>query len=608
MQRIVRVIHLPGLTAAALAAALSAPFAAPARAQEPGTVVAADPRVQGLSYTFPETGAEVPYALFVPSTYDGGREWPLIVALHGLGRPYDWMMGYDGFIDMAERGGYIVVSPLGYHPRAWYGSRGHGVPAGAAREGDRLPGNLGELSEKDVMNVLAMARERFNVDDGRIYLWGHSMGGAGSYHLAARYPDVWAGVAVAAPAPLPERIDDIERFRHIPVLVLHGDEDATVPVELSRTWVGRMRDLGMEHVYAEIPGGDHSLFVSRSPETLSKVFSFFDVVRRGERLGMQQTRGVTAETIERWMRELSNAGRWGADDELGTLNLITPQHRVRAAGLVTAGVSVSLSHDYLKERAEDATSPLGHELLGSTQAGYLSDRYTIAYHGYAHSHMDALCHNSLEGVMYNGISRATVDTAGDAGCVRLGITNAKQGVVTRGILMDIARLKGVDYLEPGTPIYIEDLEAWEREAGVRVGPGDVVLVRAGRWARRADEGAWATGRLAAGLHASVVPWLRERGVAMLGSDYTNDVLPSLVEGVAQPVHLLTLVSMGLWLFDNLDLEAVAETAAEQGRWEFMLVALLSLRKGQKKKPSPPPKRGLTTLLKIEPKRYSMPKL
>lgn len=279
---------------------------------------------------------------------------------------------------------------------------------------------------------------------------------------------------------------------------------------------------------------------------------------------------TTAETIDRWMTELSNRGRWGDEDELGTLNLITPENRVRAARLVRSGRTVSLSHDYLKERAEDATSPLGHELLGNPQGGYLSDRYTIAYHGYAHSHMDALCHNSLDGIMYNGFPRTTVDSV--AGCTRLGITNAKEGVVTRGILMDIARLKGVDYLEPGTPILREDLEAWERQTGIRVGPGDVVFVRAGRWARRAEEGAWATGRDAAGLHASAVPWLHERGVAMLGSDYTNDVLPSLVEGVPQPVHLLTLVAMGLWLFDNLDLEALAEAAADEGRWEFMFVA------------------------------------
>jgi kynurenine formamidase len=284
----------------------------------------------------------------------------------------------------------------------------------------------------------------------------------------------------------------------------------------------------------------------------------------------QQRAEVTEATVDQWMMDLSNRGRWGDDDELGTLNLITSEHRVRAAGLVSSGLSVSLSHDYLKERAEDATSPFGHQLLGSPQGGFLSDRYTIAYHGYAHSHMDALCHYSSDGLMYNGISRETVDL--EEGCVKLGITNVKQGIVTRGILMDIARLKGVEYLEPGTPIYVEDLEAWEAEAGVRVGPGDVVFVRSGRWARRAQEGPWATGRLAAGLHASVAPWLKERGVAMLGSDYTNDVYPSGVQGVVQPIHLLTLVSMGLWLFDNLDLEAVAEAAADEGRWGFMFVA------------------------------------
>ena len=290
-----------------------------------------------------------------------------------------------------------------------------------------------------------------------------------------------------------------------------------------------------------------------------------------ESLNAQERPPVTSETIDEWMVELSNRGRWGPDDELGTLNLITAEHRVAAAGLVSAGISVSLSHDYIKEVAADATSPFGHELLGTGRGGgFLSDRYTIFYHGYAHSHMDALCHNAYRGMMYNGFSRETVDP--DEGCVRLGITNVKQGIVTRGILMDIARLREVDYLEPGTPIYVEDLEAWEAQAGITVRSGDVVFVRGGRWARRAEQGAWNTGRTSVGLHASVAPWLRERGVAMLGSDYTNDVYPSGVDGVAQPIHLLTLVTMGLWLFDNLDLEALSEVAAEQERWEFMLVA------------------------------------
>ena len=266
-------------------------MASPVRSasQEPGTIVARDARVQGHTYVFEETGAEMPFALFLPSGYDAAREWPLIVALHGLGRPYDWMMGYDSFIDFAEQYGYIVVSPLGYHPRGWYGSRGYGNPAGGGRGGAQstLPENLGKLSEQDVMNVLEIARDAHNVDESRIYLWGHSMGGAGTYHLAALYPDIWAGLAVAAPAPRRDAIDQISSFSEIPVLVLHGDQDSTVPVEGSRTWVARMRELGMQHVYIEVPGGDHSLFVRENPEMLAKVFSFFNIVGKDE-LGVRQ--------------------------------------------------------------------------------------------------------------------------------------------------------------------------------------------------------------------------------------------------------------------------------------------------------------------------------
>ena len=288
-------------------------------------------------------------------------------------------------------------------------------------------------------------------------------------------------------------------------------------------------------------------------------------------VGAQAAREVTAETVAQWMTELSNWGRWGDDDEMGALNLITPEKRRAALALATAGVSVSLSHNYLTERALDATSPVGYEMLGPDGPGpFRSDRYTFAYHGYAHSHMDSLCHMMHDGRMYNGYVRDDEVTAG--GCAKLAIINFKQGIVTRGVLLDIARLKGVDYLEPGTPIYVEDLEAWEREAGVTVEPGDILFVRNGRWARRAELGAWETGRESAGLHASVAPWLRERGVAMLGADGTNDVLPSGVEGVTQPIHQLTIVAMGMPLFDNLDLEAVAAEAARQNRWEFLLVA------------------------------------
>jgi kynurenine formamidase len=184
--------------------------------------------------------------------------------------------------------------------------------------------------------------------------------------------------------------------------------------------------------------------------------------------------------------------------------------------------------------------------------------------------MDALCHDSYEGKLYNGFPRSTVTQ--QAGCTKAGITNFKQGIVARALLFDIARLKGVPYLEPGLPVYVEDLEAWEKQARVKAGPGDILLVRTGRWARRAEKGAWATGMQSAGLHASALPWIKARDVAMLGSDSVSDVVPSRVEGVTLPIHQVTLVAIGMPLFDNLDLEAVAAEAAKRGRWEFLVTA------------------------------------
>ncbi len=228
-----------------------------------------DPRVQHRSYTFPATGEQIPYALFVPESYDPETPAPLIVSLHGLGRTYDWLMGYEGFLDQAEAGGHIVVTPLGYIRRGWYGSRPTEDPVD------------GERSEEDVMNVLSRVRDEYNVDPGRIYLWGHSMGGAGTYHIATRNPDLFAGLAVAAPAPRAD-LDPgmLEAIRQVPILVIHGDEDEVVPVERTRRWVGEMQALGMAHLYIEVSGGDHSLVVSQTPENMRRIVDFFNTVAK----------------------------------------------------------------------------------------------------------------------------------------------------------------------------------------------------------------------------------------------------------------------------------------------------------------------------------------
>jgi kynurenine formamidase len=236
-------------------------------------------------------------------------------------------------------------------------------------------------------------------------------------------------------------------------------------------------------------------------------------------------------------------------------------------------VSVSLARDTEKEKAEDNQRPFTQEMnnTGLNPAGgqFSVDTYSVLYHGVAHTHMDSLCHMFFEGKMYNGFSQEEV---GAEGAKKLAINAFKSGILTRGILLDFPVLKGVPYLEPGTAIFPADLDAWEKKAGVRVGAGDVVFVRTGRWARRAASGPWNVGLRSAGLHASCAGWLRKRDVAMVGSDAATDVMPSRVEGVRQPMHQLLLVAMGTPIFDNCDLEAVSAAAVARKRWEFMLSA------------------------------------
>ncbi|MFP6824996.1 MAG: cyclase family protein [Pseudohongiellaceae bacterium] len=289
-----------------------------------------------------------------------------------------------------------------------------------------------------------------------------------------------------------------------------------------------------------------------------------------------ESRDLTQADIERMMEELSNWGRWGADDQLGAANLITAAKRLEAIATVTEGITVSLEHPLLTETAPDVPQPFQRRLLAIPELteepaffGGVSDNYSISYHGYSHSHIDSLCHILYKGKMYNGKDQSTVT---EAGCATNSIANLQGGIVTRGVLIDIPLLKGVDYLEPGTPIYQEDLEAFEEMTGVIVRPGDAVFVRTGRWARRAALGPWVVAQGAAGLHASAMPWIKARDVAFLGSDVASDVVPSQIEGVRLPVHQLTITAMGVDLFDNQDLEAVAETAARLNRWEFMVVA------------------------------------
>jgi hypothetical protein len=285
---------------------------------------------------------------------------------------------------------------------------------------------------------------------------------------------------------------------------------------------------------------------------------------------------VTLAKLAVWEQELSNWGRWGPNDQHGTLNLITPEKTRQAASLVTDGVTVSLSHFVTEEVAMDSQTfgPTEQWMTSIDPATGLPrfalDAISFSLHDGQLSHLDALCHyrTEIDGefVIFNGYPQ-NLDADG---CKDLAIDRMAGGYVSRGVLVDMPLLRGVDWLEPSTPIFVSDLEEWERFAGVRVGPGDVLIVRTGRWAKRDQEGPWAYGQGGAGLHASVLPWLHDRGVALLVGDAVNDVQPSGVEGIGRPIHQLTQVNLGLPIVDNGYPEDLAREAAQRRRWAFMV--------------------------------------
>jgi kynurenine formamidase len=290
-----------------------------------------------------------------------------------------------------------------------------------------------------------------------------------------------------------------------------------------------------------------------------------------------QSTAVTRADYERWKKELSNWGRWGKEDQIGALNLITAAKRRQAAGLVKEGFSVSLARDVDAEKAVDNPQPYDRSMLSIG-----SDRFGVAFHGVAHTHLDSLAHIHYDGVFYNGYKPDEAAVMKRGGHERNSIINVKNGIFTRGVLIDLPRLRGVPYLEPDAPIYARDLEAWEKVAGVKVGTGDALFIRTGRWARRAALGPWDTSRTGKrpGPSVSMIPWLKQRDIALLGSDVPPSVAPSDLVGEPGPVHDFALVTLGVHLFDNCDLEALAEAAAARKRWDFLLtVAPLPIRGG-----------------------------
>jgi poly(3-hydroxybutyrate) depolymerase len=225
-----------------------------------------------------EAAREVmPYRVYVPTTYNGSKPYPLIVALHGLGANEDsFMDSYAKTVpSLAEQRGYIVVAPLGFRVDGFYG---FSLPTDASPSDRRRV----ELSEQDVMEVLKRARADYKIDDSRIYLMGHSMGAIGTWAIAAKHPTIWAALAPFSGLGNPSTI---ATFKHIPQIVVHGDADPTVNVSGSRTMVAEMKKLGVDHVYIEVPGGNH---VDMVVPNIPKVFDFFDSKRKSPSPTTQQ--------------------------------------------------------------------------------------------------------------------------------------------------------------------------------------------------------------------------------------------------------------------------------------------------------------------------------
>jgi kynurenine formamidase len=285
---------------------------------------------------------------------------------------------------------------------------------------------------------------------------------------------------------------------------------------------------------------------------------------------------LSAGEFQQLFREVTNWDHWRDRPEVGALHFITAERIVAASGLVRRGLTVSLGRPLDTQAGIDNPEPAQHEMtmladvdIGSGSVRFTKDYVGVDYHNEGHSHIDALCHVAYKGFLYNG----TPDNAVTArGATADSIEVLANGLVGRGVLLDIPRLRGLSWLEPGQHVFRADLEAAEREQGVTVGEGDVLLVRTGHSRRLSELGPWPVADLKSGLHPTAMPFVAERGVSALGGDGNSDTAPSSTEGVDFPIHVLALNAMGVHLLDYLQLEDLLTACERAGRWEFLFVA------------------------------------
>ena len=282
-----------------------------------------------------------------------------------------------------------------------------------------------------------------------------------------------------------------------------------------------------------------------------------------------------------YFQKLSNWGRWGDEDQLGTLNFLTPKKVQQSVSLVADGTTVSCARPVVFDPTPDATAPAVHYMVESGEGWETGQKVTsrlsqaatdyigMVFHGYTVTHIDSLAHFFWKGKMYNGRPSHLVST--NLGATVESIEVAAEGIVTRGILVDVPRIRGVNWLERGEGVLPSDIEAAENQMGFQIEEGDVLLVRTGQLYRREIEGPVdfrVKGSTA--CHASCLPLLHQRGIAVLGTDTGNDIIPPPYPNVIQPIHQVGIVAMGLWILDNANLEDLAVECARRNRWEFML--------------------------------------
>lgn len=278
------------------------------------------------------------------------------------------------------------------------------------------------------------------------------------------------------------------------------------------------------------------------------------------------------QDISSFLDTLNNWGRWGNDDERGTLNLIQAEHINRAAALAKTGVVISCQREITTIHSDENPVPMVHFMTSTGESaptdgqGIARDWFGMPFHGHAVTHLDSLGHFFLNGLIYNGRPANVVRAEGGAGFG--SIAAASGGVVSRGVLLDIPRLVGREFLAPDHVIDVEQLESAEKLQGVKAGTGDILVIRTGRDMRKLALGA---SRYRPGMSVECLPWLHRREISVLVSDESHDAQPLPSTAVPTPIHAVGLVAMGLWLVDNAQLEALAQQCQSAECWEFMMI-------------------------------------